>query len=201
MLKKKLKPLVIRSPSKIRFKKIVFLDRDGVINRFPGIGSYLVRLKDFHWLPGAARGIRDLSQAGFEVNIISNQGCISHGLITAEKLVDLTRQMLDKVKRGGGGIQGVFYCPHQTSDHCRCKKPGTLLFKRALRGRKFDLKKIFFIGDSREDVQAAKNLGCRALLVLSGRTGKKDLKSFEPKPDVVKENLLEAARWIIQKKS
>ncbi|OIO38184.1 MAG: hypothetical protein AUJ72_02940 [Candidatus Omnitrophica bacterium CG1_02_46_14] len=182
-------------------KKIIFLDRDGVINRFPGIGSYLTRLKDFRWIPGALSGLRKLNNAGFEVNVISNQGCISHKVITLKRLETLTRWMLKKVNKAGGSISGVYYCPHQTRDRCGCKKPGTLLFKKALRGRKLDLSKVFFIGDSKEDVEAAKHLGCRSLLVLSGRTQRRDLKKFEPKPDVVKKDLLEAARWITPKKS
>ena len=200
MLKKRLTPLIVRASSSPRFKKIIFIDRDGVINRFPGIGFYVTRLKDLHWLPGALAGIHRLSQAGFEVNVVSNQGCIAHRLITSTALRALTRRMLTEAKKTGGTIQGVFYCPHQTSDRCLCKKPSTLLFKKALRRRRFDLSKVFFIGDSREDVEAAKNLGCRSLLVLSGRTKKKDLGNFRPKPDVVKRDLLEAARWITQKK-
>ena len=202
MLKKKLRPpLIIRCPSKTRPKNVIFLDRDGVINRFPGVGSYVTSQKDFHLLPGAVRGIRYLSQNGFEVNVVSNQGCIAHRLITPKALRGLTMRMLRKVRKAGGEIQGVFYCPHRTSNRCFCKKPNTLLFKKALRHRKFDVSKVYFIGDSREDIKAAKNLGCCSLLVLSGRTKKKDLELFETKPDVVKRNLLEAARWIIRKKS
>ena len=201
MLKKISAPLVFRAPSGRRFKNIIFIDRDGVINRFPGIGFYVTRLKDFHLLPGALTGIRRLSEAGFEVNVVSNQGCIAHRFITSAALRALTRRMFARAKRAGGTIQDAFYCPHQTSDRCDCKKPGTLLFKKALRGRKFDVSKIYFVGDSKEDVKAAKNFGCRSLLVLSGRTKKKDLRSFRPKPDVVKKNLLEAARWITRKKS
>ncbi|OIO38573.1 MAG: hypothetical protein AUJ71_02835 [Candidatus Omnitrophica bacterium CG1_02_49_16] len=201
MLNRKLLPLVVRTSPTGHFKKIVFLDRDGVINRFPGQSAYVTGLQDFHLIPGALRGIRRLADAGFEVNVISNQGCIARKLITPRALRGLTARMLTKVKKAGGRIQGVFYCPHQTSDQCFCKKPNTLLFKKALRGRKLDLSKVFFIGDSREDVEAAKRLGCRSLLVLSGRTRRRDLKKFEPKPDVVKKDLLEAARWIVQKRS
>ena len=193
--------MIIRTPSRSRFKKVIFLDRDGVMNRFPGVGSYVISLKDFHWIPGALNGIKRLTKAGFEVNVVSNQGCVSHELITPRALRSLTRRMSMEAKKAGGEIQSVFYCPHRTSDQCLCKKPNTLLFKKALRGRKFDLSKVFFIGDSREDVEAARNLGCRALLVLSGRTKKKDLENFEPKPDVLKKDLLEAARWITKKKS
>ena len=201
MLKKNLLPLVIRTPGIRRTKRIIFLDRDGVINRFPGMGAYVTRPKDFHFIPGAVHAIRLLTQAGFEVNVISNQGCVSRGMITLSGLHRLTKKMIRRIKSAGGELNGVYYCVHQMSDQCRCKKPNTVLLKKALRRRHFDLSDVFFIGDSKEDMQAAKKMKCRALLVLSGRTKKNDLNLFKPKPDQVKKDLLEAARWVIQKRS
>lgn len=180
--------------------KIIFLDRDGVINRFPGMGAYLTRWEDFYFLPGVIDAIALLSQAGFELNIISNQGCVAHGDISLEGLNDITHRMLKKIEAGGGKIAGVFYCVHQTSDNCDCKKPKTKLFHDALRGRTVDLKSVYFVGDSIEDIQAGENLGCQKILVLSGRNGESDLKDFPVKPDVVKKDLWEAAQWILQKK-
>ncbi len=201
MLKQKLRPIIVKNRPKRPLKKIVFIDRDGVINRFPGVGFYLTRLEDFQCLSGAAHAVKHLNQAGFEVNVISNQGCISHEYITLRELSRITEKMFREMGKVGAEIHGVYYCPHQTSDRCQCKKPNVVLFKKALRGRRFDLREVFFIGDSKEDVQAAKNLGCQSMLVLSGRTKKKDLKNFEPKPDMVKKNLLEATRWIVKKRS
>ena len=193
--------MVIKNCPRRRQKKIIFLDRDGVINRFPGMGAYVTRQSRFHFIPGSVKAVRLLTQSGFEVNVVSNQGCVSRGLITPKSLRRLTQDMMDQIKKGKGEINGVYYCLHQMSDQCNCKKPNTLLFKKALGRRKFLIRKVFFIGDSKEDMQAAMNLGCQALLVLSGRTKKRDLALFEPKPDEVKKNLLEAVRWIIQKKS
>ena len=98
MLKNSLSPFVIHNASKAKFKKIIFLDRDGVINRFPGIGSYVTRLKDFHLIPDALNAINHLNEAGFEVNVISNQGCVSHKLITLRTLRHITRRMLMETK-------------------------------------------------------------------------------------------------------
>lgn len=180
--------------------KLIFLDRDGVINQFPGIGNYVTRWEDFHFLPRAAEAIALLSKAGYEVNVISNQGCVSRGDLTLEDLQKITGQMLKAVEKIGGKIHGVFYCPHQTNDHCDCKKPKTRLFQDALHGRSVTLKGIYFVGDSVEDMEAAQNLGCGKLLVLSGRNGPADVERFSVKPDVIKKDLWEAASWILQQK-
>ena len=180
-------------------KKILFLDRDGVINRFPGMGSYVTRLKDFHFLPNAARAIGLLTRSGYELNVISNQGCVARKLITRARLDRLTQKMKRAVAIKGGRLR-VFYCFHQQSDDCACKKPKIKLFKKAIRGRKIDLKSTYFIGDSEEDVMAGKGLGCRTVLVLSGRNKRRDVRAFSVKPDLIKKDLWEAARWIARKK-
>ncbi|MBI3252167.1 MAG: HAD-IIIA family hydrolase [Candidatus Omnitrophica bacterium] len=180
--------------------KFIFLDRDGVINEFPGPGGYVTDWKKFRFIPKSAEAIALLSRAGFEIAVISNQGGVSKGLMTSEDLKRLTRQMLEAVKKKGGKIAGVFYCEHQTSDRCDCKKPKPALFYRAIGGRAADWKSIFFIGDSREDILAGKALGCKTLMVLTGRLKEKDIPALPAKPDAVKKDLWEAARWIIQKK-
>ena len=108
--------------------------------------------------------------------------------------------MLKVIENEDGKIDGVFYCVHQTSDACDCKKPEITLLKAAVGKNKVDLKRSYFIGDSSEDMQAGKRFGCRTVLVLSGRTKRKDLASFKPRPDFIQKNLWEAANWIVQKK-
>ncbi len=152
---------------------VIFLDRDGVINEFPGVSQYVVRLDDFRFIPGALEALRKLTEAGFELFVVSNQGCVSRGLISAKELAVMTDRMTIDIKKSGGRLEGVFYCLHQKSDNCECKKPKIKMFQDALKGRVVDLESVYFIGDSREDVEAGKALGCRTILVLSGRTKKR----------------------------
>jgi len=165
------------------------------------MGAYVTVWKRFRFLPKVKRAIALLTKKGYEIYVVSNQGGVSRGLMTLEDLNQMTSKMLALLRKDGGNINEVLYCIHQTSDHCGCKKPKTKLFKKALRGRKVNLKTVFFVGDSREDMEAGWNLGCRTLLVLCGRTRRADIGGFPAKPDVVKKNLWEAARWITQKKS
>lgn len=179
---------------------VIFLDRDGVINEFPGIGKYVVQQSEFRFIPGSLEAIRKLTEAGFEAFVISNQGCVSRKLITIEALTEMTSRMTAEITKNGGRLSGVFYCLHQKSDNCECKKPKTRLFLDATKGREIDFKQIYFIGDSREDMEAGHALGCKKLLVLSGRTQEADIADLPIKPDAVKKNLLEAVTWILDKK-
>ncbi len=180
--------------------KLVFLDRDGVINRFPGKGLYVTHRRDFSFLPGALEALKELWEAGCRVVVVSNQGCVSRGLITREELTQMTLQMTSEVQKHGGKIDRVMYCLHQQSDRCDCKKPQTKLFLEALSETPVEMNQVYFVGDSAEDIQAANALGCVGILALSGRTQKEDLADFPAKPDVIKSDLKEAVEWILQRK-
>ena len=181
--------------------KLVFLDRDGVLVRFPGRGKYVTRLSQVKPIRRSAEAVALLTKAGFDLVVISNQGCVSRGMITKAQLKKFTERMLGWIKKKGGKIRRVFYCPHQSSDGCLCKKPETLMMEKAVKGRKISRRGAFFIGDSAEDVEAAKRFGCRSILVLSGGNKKRDIRFLPVKPDFVKNNLWDAAKWLTQKKS
>ena len=181
--------------------KIVFLDRDGVIIRFPGRGEYVTTKEQLQFIPKALEAIRLLTDAGFEIYIASNQGCVSRKMITEEWLWETTRGMLEEIERAGGKIKQVFYCVHQGADNCGCKKPKIEMFQKAAAGRKLDLKSVYFIGDSEEDIGAGTTFGCRMISVLSGRLTQEEIRALPVKPEIVKKDLWDAATWITQQKS
>jgi D-glycero-D-manno-heptose 1,7-bisphosphate phosphatase len=179
--------------------RLVFLDRDGVINRFPGIGNYVTKPSQFKLLPRALKGLKLLTEAGYELHVISNQGCVARKMITKEGLMRMTRKMCRDIEKAGGRLHKVHYCLHRMDDDCACKKPKTLLLERAVKGKKINKREVYFIGDSDVDVQAGPDFGCNTLLVLSGRTKKAGIAKLPVRPDVVKKDLYEAARWIVKK--
>ncbi len=179
----------------------VFLDRDGVLVRFPGKGKYVTRLSQLKPIRRSAEAVALLTKAGFEIVVISNQGCVSRGMITLARLDGFTKRMLAWIKKAGGRIRKVYYCPHQSSDGCRCKKPKTLLMEKAVKDRGVKRREAVFVGDSAEDVEAANKFGCKSVLVLSGRNKKKDVRFLPLKPDFVKKDLWETAQWLTRKRS
>src|SRR3989338_1637306 len=169
--------------------KVIFLDRDGVINRDPENlkYQYVTKWKEFKFLPGAKRAIKKLTDAGYSIYIISNQAGISKRYFTMKALRTITRNMRKELAKAGGRITDVFYCPHRTEDNCDCRKPKAALFKKA-----------FFAGDNIRDVQAGKAIGCRTMLVLSGKVRSRKSRGWEAKPDFIKRDLLEAVEFILK---
>jgi len=184
-----------------RQSKVVFLDRDGVINRDPEHlkYQYVTKWKEFEFLPGAKRAIKKLTDAGYSVYIISNQAGISKGYFTMKDLKEITKKMMKEIERAGGRITEAFYCPHKTEDKCGCRKPKAGLFKKALKRGEIDFKKTFFIGDNIRDVQAGHAIGSKTMLVLSGKVRSRNSKGWEAKPDFIKRNLLDAVEFILRR--
>ncbi len=180
--------------------KIIFLDRDGVINKDIE-GGYITSWEEFQFLPNTLTALGKLSTAGFEVIIISNQAGVSKGLYSQESLALLTRNMIDEIKKSGARINSVHYCSHRPDEDCACRKPKLGLFKQALLGRQVDLGQVFMVGDSEKDIAAGKKLGCKTILVLSGKARKReDVANFKVRPDFIAEDLLDAVDAIIIKK-
>lgn len=179
--------------------KIVFLDRDGVINEFPGNGNYVTKWKDFHFIPGSLKALRILEEKGYSIFVVSNQAGVGKGIYSKQKLNHITRNMLAQVKKAGGCIKKVFYCTHRSVDGCECRKPSIGSVRRALNLMNktiHQVQRAFFIGDTEVDILAGHNADCRTIFVLSGREDRRHMRSWKVKPDFIAKDLLEATQII-----
>lgn len=176
--------------------KIVFLDRDGVINRYPGDKLYVTSLGKFKFLPQAKKAIALLSKNGFKVFVASNQAGVGHGIYAQKTLDAITAKMLKGINDAGGMINRVYYCTHRKEARCSCRKPKPGLLKKAAREFKFSLKGAYFVGDTIRDLLTAQAAGCKSILVLTGKEKLTNKKSWEVKPDFIFKDLLEVAEFL-----
>ena len=186
-------------------KRVIFLDRDGVINRFPGHGGYVTRIKDFRFLPGSLKALKILTDEGYNIFVISNQAGVSRGVYSQDKLSQINNYLLKGVKKAGARIKKVFYCTHMPDHNCDCRKPNIGSVKKALQLVNKNLKTAkdsFFIGDAESDIKAGHKAGCQTILVLSGKeTRKAVVKNWPVKPDYIVKNLLEAVGIVTHENS
>ncbi|MDD3089271.1 MAG: D-glycero-beta-D-manno-heptose 1,7-bisphosphate 7-phosphatase [Candidatus Omnitrophica bacterium] len=182
--------------------RYVFLDRDGVINKDPGGWTeygYVTVPDNFMVIPGAHEGIKILTDAGYNIVIISNQQGVGKGYFSRRELDAVTAKMLSGIKNAGGVIKAVYYCTHLTSDDCECKKPKPGMFLRAKKELNIDiLEGKYFVGDTERDIQAGKAAGLKTILVLTGKSTRDDAANWEYKPDMICKDLTEAAKTIIE---
>jgi histidinol-phosphate phosphatase family protein len=186
--------------------KVIFLDRDGVINEYPGDFQYVTSWDNFHFLPQAKAALKNLNNAGFELFIISNQAGVSKGTYSKENLELITENMLKSFKEDGVTIQDVYYCIHKQEDNCNCRKPKTGMVEQAIEkikksGLDIELKKSYFIGDTIRDIETGKAAGLKTILVFSGKEKEKNEGSWNPRPDLTANNLWEASQVIIKEPS
>ena len=157
-----------------RKRGAVFLDRDGTIIRDT---NYLGDPALVELLPGTARAVRRLNDAGWPVVIVTNQSGIARGFFTLADF-ERVRERVDSLLRAGGArVDATYLCPHhpEYSGPCECRKPGTLLFHQAATDLGLDLAASWYVGDKLRDVQPARSLGGRGILVPNEYTPRADL--------------------------
>lgn len=176
-------------------KSAVFLDRDGVINKKAPEGDYIRRPAELLLLPEVGQAISQLNSMGFFVCITTNQRGVALGLMGIKDLVYIHNLMLDRLEYFGARIDGIFSCPHNSSEHCDCRKPSPGMLWRAQAMFGLDLKKSWMIGDRLSDILTGQSVGCRTILVDPLSQLRDDL--CWVKPDSIVDDLPQAIKTII----
>ena len=103
-------------------KRIVILDRDGVINED---SPHYIKTPD-EWLPipGSLEAIALLHQQGYKIYIATNQAGVARGKLTVDALNAIHDKLIRAVEQTGGKISGIQYCPHHPDEQCGCRTPG-----------------------------------------------------------------------------
>lgn len=174
-------------------KQIIFLDRDGVINR--ELDGYLTEWSEFEFLPDALKALKFLKENGWSVIVITNQSAIGRGFATEEAIEEIMAKMISEVQEAGGDILDIFYCPHTPEDACSCRKPKPDLFYQAAEKYGIDLSNRWYIGDKLSDVEAAKSASLKTILIKGGK-GVKGLSVSEDDAAAIVSNLFEAVEFI-----
>jgi histidinol-phosphate phosphatase family protein len=183
-------------------RKVVFLDRDGVINEEI---DQLCRVEDLSIYNFSAKAIKKINELGYLVIIVTNQPMIAKGFMTEKDLDEIHKKLETELGKQGAKIDAFYYCPHHPEKgfpgeipelkiECNCRKPKIGLFLKAKKDFNINLKSSYMIGDQTSDILAGKRAGCKTILVKTGYGGKDNL--FEVKPNYIAKNLLEALHFV-----
>ena len=108
--------------------------------------------------------------------------------------------MTQELTAAGARLDAVYYCPHETKDACDCRKPKPGLLQQAAREHGLDLARSFVVGDRYGDVQLARGVAAKAILVRTGYgAGEVEWHSakWPSPPDCIAEDLPAAVDWIL----
>jgi histidinol-phosphate phosphatase family protein len=143
-------------------RRAVFVDRDGTLN--PDF-HYLSDPARYEFLPGVIDGLRWFRAHGYLLFCVTNQSGIGRGYFTVETLNAIHARIDERLHQAGVGLDGYYYCPHRPEEGCECRKPGTLLFRRAAEEHGIDLRASAIIGDRSLDMEVGRTLGMTSVLV------------------------------------
>jgi len=145
--------------------KIIFLDRDGVINHKAPAGKYITRWEDFKMIVDTFDVMKSLSQEGFKFIIITNQAGVARKKINSSELLRIHTNLIDLYQKSGIEILKIYVCPHHWDDNCDCRKPKPGMFYEASKDFQVRLDKTLYIGDDIRDCEAAYNAGMKSLYI------------------------------------
>ena len=147
-------------------KKVVFLDRDGVINKEVG---YLHKIEDFEFINGVFDTCLYFQSIGYQITIVTNQSGIDRGYYDESDFHVVNNWMLEQFNNKGIEILDVFFCPHGPESNCDCRKPKPGMFNQAHDKHNIDMVNSWMIGDKEADIVAANAAGIQnTILVKSG---------------------------------
>ena len=150
----------------------LFLDRDGVVNEDLG---YVGNRDRFHWTTEAHAAIRAASDALWHVFIVTNQSGVARGHYGEADVAALHHWMAEEVRRAGGTIDDIRYCPHHPQAtlpayrrSCACRKPAPGMLQDLLATWQIDPATAILIGDQPTDLAAADAAGIRGIRFAGG---------------------------------
>jgi D-glycero-D-manno-heptose 1,7-bisphosphate phosphatase len=130
--------------------------------------------------------------------VITNQSGIARGYFDLETLSRIHRRLREILAAEDIALDGVYFCPHGPEDGCRCRKPLPGMVEQAAADHDFDPGEAFLVGDSAADIGLGRAVGAVPLLVRTG-WGRKTEAEAACEPEVVVEDLAEAAEWIARR--
>ncbi len=185
-------------------RRAVFIDRDGTISEEVGYVNHPSRFRVF---PYSAEAVRLLNASGLLAVLVTNQAGVARGYFAEDMIGEVHERLLRELERQGAQLDAIYYCPHHPSVgappyrlDCDCRKPRPGLIRRAASELAINLEASWMVGDRYSDVVLARNAGVRSAFVLSGYglgEWEHQRGTWEHQPDLVAEDLLDAARRIV----
>ncbi len=167
---------------------VVFLDRDGTINRDRADG--IRTPAQFAFNPGVKATLRTLNAMGYRLAVVSNQDAVAWRWMTEGDLRRVHGKMLRELARARVRIENVYHCPHELADGCACRKPNPGMLLAACKDLGVTPKDAWMVGDRPDDVLAGKAVGALTAFVGDAKRRERFAVELEDaRPDLVVDDL------------
>ncbi|MBL0744092.1 bifunctional histidinol-phosphatase/imidazoleglycerol-phosphate dehydratase HisB [Chryseolinea lacunae] len=148
-------------------KKVLFIDRDGTLILEPP-DEQIDSLEKLEYYPGVFSGLGKIARdTDFELVIVTNQDGLGTASFPEETFWPAQNKMLKTFENEGIRFPKIFVDRSFARDNQPTRKPGTGMLTEFFNGQ-YDLANSYVIGDRITDVELAKNLGAKAILINNG---------------------------------
>ncbi len=145
-------------------KKILFIDRDGTIIVEPSHDPQIDSLEKLHFIPGVFTWLGKIAnETDYELVMVTNQDGLGTPSFPEETFWPVQNKVMETLAGEEIHFKAVHIDRSFHHENKPTRKPGIEMLKEYLAG--YDLANSFVIGDRLTDIQMAKNLGCKGILL------------------------------------
>jgi imidazoleglycerol-phosphate dehydratase/histidinol-phosphatase len=153
-------------------KKVLFIDRDGTLIDEPN-DEQIDSLEKLEFIPKVFRNLFFIRKnLDYELVIVSNQDGLGTASYPEETFWPAHNKMLRAFENEGILFDDILIDKSFPSENLPTRKPGTGLLPKYM-GGDYDLQNSFVIGDRLTDIELAKNLGAKGILLNNGNLSEK----------------------------
>ena len=146
-------------------KKVLFIDRDGTLIREPESDFQVDSLEKLEYYPGVFRWLGAIAaELDYELVMVTNQDGLGTPSFPEEQFWPVQNTMLKAFRNEGIVFSDILVDRSFPSDNSPNRKPGTGMLMKYIHGN-YNLPGSFVIGDRETDMQLAKNLGSKGILI------------------------------------
>lgn len=144
-------------------QKILFVDRDGTLIKEPA-DEQIDSFAKLEFYPGALTYLPKIAkELDFELVMVTNQDGLGTPVYPEDTFWPVHNFILQTFEGEGVKFANQIIDRTFARDNAPTRKPGTALLTQYLDADKYDLKNSFTIGDRKNDVLLAKNVGAKAI--------------------------------------
>jgi imidazoleglycerol-phosphate dehydratase/histidinol-phosphatase len=146
-------------------KKVLFIDRDGTLIKEPPVDYQVDSLEKLEFMPGVFRNLYKLrSFTDFELVVVSNQDGLGTDAFPEEDFRAPHEKFLEAFRNEGVEFDAIHMDPSLPEENSPMRKPRTGMLTSYTEGE-YDLENSYVIGDRITDMELARNLGARGILI------------------------------------
>ena len=145
---------------------VLFIDRDGTLVVEPPVDYQLDSFERLQFVPKVMKNLGFIrSKLDFRFVMVTNQDGLGTSSFPAETFWPVHNLVMQTLEGEGIIFDEVCIDPSMPEDNSPNRKPRTGMLQHYMNNEQYDLANSFVIGDRATDVELAKNLGCRAILL------------------------------------